>query len=117
MKACAEKHVVEALAIQELQLANKPKPKPVDVDALAMEYLCELDRCPGPNCNVPFEHSGIYIYVCVYVHIYICMYVESVHSLTQCRWMCGHVLHQLQSPLLFVVPEHRRRSCWRQAQG
>ena len=47
----------------------------------------------------------------------IVMHVESVHSLIQCRWMCGHVLHQLQSSLLFVVPEHRRRSSWRQAQG
>ena len=54
MKACAEKHVVEALAIQER--ANQPKP--VDVVASALEYLCELDRCPGPQCNVPFEHRG-----------------------------------------------------------
>ena len=54
MKACAEKHVVEALAIQDR--ANQPKP--VDVVASALEYLCELDRCPGPQCNVPFEHRG-----------------------------------------------------------
>ena len=54
MKACAEKHVLEALALQE----QAKKPQTVDVVASALEYLNELDRCPGPNCNVPFEHSG-----------------------------------------------------------
>ena len=59
MKACAEKHVVEALAIQERAL----NPKTPDVVESALEYLNELDRCPGPKCNMPFEHNGIYTYV------------------------------------------------------
>ena len=53
MKACAEKHVLEALAIQ-----NASHPKKVDVVASALEFLTELDKCPGPGCNVPFEHTG-----------------------------------------------------------
>jgi hypothetical protein len=60
MTACAEKHVVEALAIHE----RVNQSKKVDVVASALEYLCELDRCPGPNCNVPFEHTGIHM--CIY---------------------------------------------------
>jgi len=95
MKACAEKHVVEALAIQE----RVNNPKTPDVVESALEYLSELDRCPGPKCNVPFEHTGIYIH----------MYMESVHSIIQCRWMCSHVLPQLQNSLLFVVQERHRR--------
>ena len=54
MKACAEKHVLEALALQE----QSKQPQTIDVVASALEYLNELDRCPGPKCNVPFEHSG-----------------------------------------------------------
>jgi hypothetical protein len=54
MKACAEKHVLEALALQE----QSKQPQTVDVVASALEYLNELDRCPGPKCNVPFEHYG-----------------------------------------------------------
>ena len=59
MKACAEKHVVEALAIQERAL----NPKTPDVVESALEYLNELERCPGPKCNIPYEHDGIYTYV------------------------------------------------------
>ncbi len=50
---------MEALAIQERVL----NPKKPDVVESALEYLNELDRCPGPQCNMPFEHYGIYTYV------------------------------------------------------
>ena len=56
MKACAEKHVVEALAIQERAL----NPKTPDVVESALAFLNELERCPGPKCHMPYEHYGIY---------------------------------------------------------
>ena len=54
LQACAEKHVIEALAIQE----HVSQPKKVDAVQSALDFLIELDRCPGPGCNVPFEHTG-----------------------------------------------------------
>jgi hypothetical protein len=54
LKACAEKHVLEALAIQERTRINPPS----DVVASALATLADLERCPGPACSVPFEHTG-----------------------------------------------------------
>jgi hypothetical protein len=53
MKACAERHVLEALQIQE-----KIQEKVSDEVGSALAFLQALMRCPGPNCNIPFEHSG-----------------------------------------------------------
>ena len=94
MKACAEKHVVEALTIQERAL----NPKTPDVVESALEYLNELDRFRVLSATCHLSTT-------VYIH----MYMESVHSLIQCRWMHGHVLRKLQIPLLFLVQEHHRR--------
>ena len=54
MKACAEKHVMEALHIQQRTQAVVP-----DEVASALAILTQaFEKCPGPNCNIPFEHTG-----------------------------------------------------------
>ncbi len=55
MKACAEKHVVEALQNQQRIAALPDVP---DVVASALGVLTALDKCPGPGCSIPFEHGG-----------------------------------------------------------
>jgi hypothetical protein len=45
--------VIAALEIQE-----RTQSKTIDVVTSALEFLAELDRCPGPACNTPFEHTG-----------------------------------------------------------
>jgi len=55
MKACAEKHVIEALQNQQRTAALPDVP---DVVASALGVLTALDKCPGPGCSIPFEHNG-----------------------------------------------------------
>jgi hypothetical protein len=54
MKACAEKHVKDALDLHQ----KSSLPKVNDMVASALLALQAVEQCPGPNCGIPFEHSG-----------------------------------------------------------
>ena len=59
MKACAEKHVIEALKAQQRQ-AGGADAVLVDEVSTALAVLTATDKCPGPNCGIPYEHNGKY---------------------------------------------------------
>jgi hypothetical protein len=49
MKACAEKHVIEALENHQKLEVVVP-----DEVATSLAVLTALEKCPGPNCIIPF---------------------------------------------------------------
>ena len=53
MKACAEKHVLDALDVHQRSLAPLN-----DVVSSALVTLQATEQCPGPNCGIPVEHAG-----------------------------------------------------------
>lgn len=55
IKACAEKHVIEALENHQKLEVVVP-----DEVATSLAVLTALEKCPGPNCSIPFEHNGKY---------------------------------------------------------
>ena len=59
MKACAEKHVIEALKAQHRQ-AGGADAVLADEVSTALAVLTATDKCPGPNCGIPYEHNGKY---------------------------------------------------------
>lgn len=53
MKACAEKHVLNALDVHK-----KSQPAVNDVVSSALVTLQAPEQCPGPNCGISVEHDG-----------------------------------------------------------